>query len=210
MGRLAGADSPSADQSRDPVETMLEQQATAEAQARLLDRIAGRDLEALEQFYDQTSTPLFSVALRILGDPAEAEEVIQDVFVQIWEKACSFEAALGSAFHWALSITRHRAIDRLRARQRRARLKEDFQQSGLADPPEGTPATGLRSDDVSLIQAALQNLPTDQRQAIELAFFGGKTHAEIATQLGEPVGTIKARIRRGMLKMRDCLQEYAC
>lgn len=189
---------------------MLEQQAAAEAQARLLDRIAGRDLEALEQFYDQTSTPLFSVALRILGDPAEAEEVIQDVFVQIWEKAGTFEAALGSAFHWALSITRHRAIDRARARQRRARLAEDFHQSGLADPPDRAPAAALQSDDVSLIRTALQSLPSDQRQAIELAFFGGKTHSEIAAELGEPVGTIKARIRRGMLKMRDSLQEYAC
>jgi RNA polymerase sigma-70 factor (ECF subfamily) len=188
---------------------MLEQQATAEPQARLLDRIAGRDLEALEEFYDQTSTPLFSVALRILGDAAEAEEVIQDVFVQIWEKAPIFDATLGSAFHWALSIARHRAIDRLRARQRRARLAEDFQQSGVAAPPDQTSSLALNNDDVAIIQSALKSLPPEQRQAIELAFFSGKTHQEIATELSEPVGTIKARIRRGMLKMRDSLREYA-
>jgi len=189
---------------------MLEPQATAEAQAHLLHRIAARDLDALEEFYDQTSTPFFSVALRILGDPAEAEEVIQDVFVQIWEKAPLFDATLGSPFHWALSITRHRAIDRVRARQRRARLIDDVQATGSlgdASVPNAVPVLG--SDDAAIIRSVLSSLPSDQRQAIEMAFFAGKTHLEIAQELGAPVGTIKARIRRGMLKMRESLQEYA-
>jgi RNA polymerase sigma-70 factor (ECF subfamily) len=190
---------------------MLEDKATAESQVHLLHRIAARDLSALEQFYDQTSTPLFSVALRVLGDAAEAEEVIQDVFVQIWEKAAMFDAALGSAFHWALSIARHRAIDRVRARQRRARLVDDLQTTGgrVDFPGSTTPTPGLDTDDKASILSALGSLPADQRQAIEMAFFGGKTHHEIAAELGEPVGTIKARIRRGMLKMRESLQEYA-
>ena len=190
---------------------MLERQATAESQAQVLSRIAERDLSALEEFYDQTATPLFSVAFRILGEASEAEEVIQDVFVQIWEKAPTFDAALGSPFHWALSITRHRSIDRLRSRQRRVRLVENLQQEAFADAPQ-EPALSLPSidsDDVARIRSALESLPPDQRQAIEMAFFSGKTHQEIAQELGQPIGTIKARIRRGMLKMRDSLQEYA-
>jgi RNA polymerase sigma-70 factor (ECF subfamily) len=190
---------------------MQERQAADEAQAQLLHRIASQDLAALEEFYDQTSTPLFSVAVRILGDPAEAEEVLQDVFVQIWEKATTFEPALGSSFHWALSITRHRSIDRLRSRQRRARLVDDLQTSAFAEDLEGPSSAkaGLDNDDVATIRAALGGLPREQRQAIEMAFFEGKTHQEIARELGEPMGTVKARIRRGMLKLRDSLQEYA-
>jgi RNA polymerase sigma-70 factor (ECF subfamily) len=189
---------------------MLENKAIAESQADLLHRIAARDLSALEDFYDQTSKPLFSVALRILGDVAEAEEVIQDVFVQIWEKASTFDPTLGAPFHWALSIARHRSIDRLRARQRRARLVDDLQNTGaVEDATEPDPAPAVRSEDAANIRSALDLLPVEQRQAIEMAFFGGKTHQEIAEELGEPVGTIKARIRRGMLKMRESLQEYA-
>src|SRR6516164_2852599 len=120
---------------------MLENKAIAESQADLLHRVAARDLSALEDFYDQTSTPLFSVALRILGDAAEAEEVIQDVFVQIWEKAPTFDATLGAPFHWALSITRHRSIDRVRARQRRARLVDDLQKTSLAEDSVGPVST---------------------------------------------------------------------
>lgn len=190
---------------------MPERQATAEGQNELLARIAKQDLAALDEFYDQTCGPIFSIAFRILGEATEAEEVVQDVFVQIWEKAPAFDPALGSAFHWALSITRHRSIDRLRARQRRARLVDDFQNSGLAnDQPLSNSATlASETDDAAQIRAVLTSLPQEQRQAIEMAFFGGKTHQEIAWELGEPIGTIKARIRRGMLKMRDGLREYA-
>ena len=189
---------------------MPERQATAEGQNQLLARIARHDLAALEEFYEQTSGPIFSIAFRILGEAAEAEEVVQDVFVQIWEKAPAFDPALGSAFHWALSITRHRSIDRLRARQRRARLVEDLQDSGLADELSGADSSVIASDidDAIHVRAVLKSLPPEQRLAIEMAFFGGKTHQQIAQELGEPVGTIKARIRRGMLKMRDGLRLY--
>jgi RNA polymerase sigma-70 factor, ECF subfamily len=186
---------------------MLERATSDELQAQLLARVAARDLQALSDFYDDTSTPLFSVALRILGDTSEAEEVIQDVFVQIWEKAPTFETVLGSAFHWALSITRHRAIDRLRSRQRRSRLTERLEETGSAEPaPVAIPdATILETEDAAAVRNALSTLPADQRQAIEMAFFGGLTHPEIAETLHEPLGTIKARIRRGLLKLREAL-----
>ena len=180
-----------------------------ETQTELLRRVATQDRQALSDFYDQVAGVLFATAVRILGDPQEAEEVIQDVFVQIWEKAPMFDIALGTPFHWAVSITRNRSIDRLRSRQRRSRALEEFREEL---PPEAelyasaAPAA-LDTEHISLIHGAVSGLPLDQRQAIEMAFFSGLTHAEIAQKLNEPLGTIKARIRRGMLKLRESLQD---
>ncbi len=177
-------------------------------QGQLLGRIAQRDLQALSEFYDSTATPLFSIALRILHDPAEAEEVIQDVFVQVWEKAPLFDARLGSAFGWALSITRHKAIDRLRSKQRQARLIDELLASSETEPlltafPE---AGSAETEEAMAVRRAVSELPREQRQAIELAFFAGLTHPEIADALHEPLGTVKARIRRGLLKLRRSLE----
>jgi len=190
---------------------MLEREQADEAQAQLLRRVAARDAQAMAAFYDQTAAPLYSVAVRILGDGSEAEEVIQDAFVQIWEKAATFDPMLGSAFHWALSIARHRSIDRLRARQRRSRLLDQYREVAAADPPpnSGPEQSAGNAEEFAAVRAALTGLPNEQRQAIELAFFGGKTHGEIAEALQEPLGTIKARIRRGMLKLRDSLRTFA-
>jgi RNA polymerase sigma-70 factor (ECF subfamily) len=186
---------------------MLEKSAE-EIQAQLLRRVATRDREALAEFYDHVAAALFSTAVRILGDPQEAEEVIQDVFVQIWEKAPMFDLALGTPFHWAVSITRNRSIDRLRSRQRRARVIEELREeiAPEAEIFESSNPTALDTEEMSQVRNAVGTLPADQRQAIELAFFSGLTHAEIAGKLNEPLGTIKARIRRGMLKLRESLQ----
>jgi RNA polymerase sigma-70 factor (ECF subfamily) len=188
---------------------MLEGQPTEESQAELVKRMASGDAQALSEFYDQAAGALFSLAARVLGDPTEAEEVIQDVFVQIWEKAAVFDSTLGSAIHWGLSITRHRSIDRLRARQRRMRLLDELTNTNAAsDDPEVGPRR-LEVDEAAMVRSALDGLPSEQKQALLMAFFESKTHIEIAEALGEPLGTIKARIRRGMLKLRDTLQEYA-
>jgi RNA polymerase sigma-70 factor (ECF subfamily) len=174
------------------------------AQEELLHRIANGDREALGIFYDQVAALLFSVAARILGDSLEAEEVIQDVFVQIWQKSATFDPALGKALPWALGITRNRAVDRIRGRQRHARLLAEFQ--ALPNPAtEIQTAQDLPTDERKLIVQALASLPADQKESIELAFFAGLTHVEISERLEEPVGTIKARIRRGMLKLRESL-----
>jgi RNA polymerase sigma-70 factor (ECF subfamily) len=181
-----------------------------ETQAQLLSRIATGDRDAVGEFYDQTAGALFSVALRILNDTQEAEEVIQDVFVQIWEKAATFDSAIGVPFHWVMSITRNRSIDRLRSRQRRARVMTTWEDAGELDLPVES-ASGrapLAEDEQGAIRSAVVHLPKDQRQAIEMAFFGGMTHPEIAEALNEPLGTIKARIRRGMMKLKDSLQAY--
>jgi RNA polymerase sigma-70 factor, ECF subfamily len=177
-------------------------------QGQLLGRIAQRDHAALSELYDATATPLFSVALRIVHDPSDAEEVLQDVFVQIWEKAPTFDRRLGSAFSWVLSITRHRAIDRLRSKQRKARLVEQLVEAGDAEIPSAAlpDAGSLDAEQAALVRSAMTTLPKDQRQAIELAFFAGLSHPEIAKTLDQPLGTIKARIRRGLLKMRESLE----
>src|SRR5437016_10608090 len=190
---------------------MLEREQADKVQAQLLRRVAARDAQAMAEFYDQTVAPLYSVAVRILGDGSEAEEVIQDAFVQIWEKATTFDPMLGSAFHWALSITRHRSIDRLRARARQSRLITAYQEISEVDPPAmgGPEQSAGDAEEYAAVRAALTGLPSEQKQAIEMAFFGGRTHLEIAEALQAPLGTIKARIRRGMLKLREKLQTSA-
>jgi RNA polymerase sigma-70 factor (ECF subfamily) len=179
-----------------------------EAQAELLRRIAAQDLEALSQFYDQTARPLFSVACRMLGNIADAEEVIQDVFVQIWTKASTFDSEKGRPFHWALALTRNRCIDGLRARRRRARVLVETNGDPEFEPAvEAAPSgVALMENDLAVIQSVVNQLPQEQRRAIELAFFDGLTHQEIAESLHEPLGTIKARIRRGMLSLREGLR----
>lgn len=183
-------------------------QSADEIQADLLRRIAARDRNALGQFYDDAARPLFSLAYRMLGNTEESEEVIQDAFLQIWNKAEKFDAAKGHAFHWALSITRNLCIDRLRARQRRARVIVALDSDQDAEPSVQLVQTESPMDhtEVTAIRAAVGSLPQEQREAIEMAFFSGLTHPEIAAALQEPLGTVKARIRRGMLKLRDVLQ----
>ena len=185
-------------------------QTAEESQAQLLRRIAEQDRHALGEFYDQTAGSLFSVAFRILGNTQDAEEVIQDVFVQIWTKASTFNPEIGQAFHWVLSMLRNRCIDRLRARHRRARVivepSEDQEFEMVAETT--STKTALAENELVAIRSAVGTLPKEQRQAIEMAFFGGLTHPEIAEALNEPLGTVKARIRRGMLKLRESLETY--
>ncbi len=179
-------------------------------QAELLRRIAAQDSEALSEFYDQTAASLFSFALRILNNAHDAEEVIQDVFVQIWNKASSFDPDIGLAFSWSMSMVRYRCIDRLRSRQRRARVIVETDDGMDAEPQIETAVTGtlLVTDELEAVRSALGTLPDDQKLAIEMAFFGGLSHCEIANILNEPLGTVKARIRRGMSKLRDGLEVF--
>jgi len=177
--------------------------------AELLQRIAQRDRQAFSQLYDRYSGVLYSTTLRILNNPEEASDVLQDVFFQIWEKAGSYDPKLGKPFNWALTLTRNRAIDRLRALKRRYSFIEEvtheFAEGG--NPRSAWNEEFMSSERASLIRAAVETLPLEQRQAIEMAFLGGMTQNEISETLKQPLGTIKARIRRGMLKLRDSLKE---
>jgi RNA polymerase sigma-70 factor (ECF subfamily) len=177
--------------------------------AQLVARIARGDRQAFASLYDRFSGPLYGTALRILRDPVEAQDVVHDVFVTLWEKSATFELARGSAFSWAVTLLRNRAIDRVRMRRRRAELLAASAPGdlgygdGSADAP-GDEAAAVH-DDARAIRAAVSALPLEQQRAVELAFFGGLTQEEIARRLSEPLGTVKARIRRGLLKLRDSL-----
>ena len=183
---------------------------TPNSDADVLQRIAAGDSAALGEFYDRHSSTLFGLACRILGDIKEAEDVLQDVFLQLWEKAAAFNPAQGRVLAWTLTLTRNKAIDRLRAtNRRRSRLVEESSTDLAQDYPAPTVAAADTlhvNEEGELVRRALATLPSDQRRAIELAFFDGLSQTEIATLLKEPLGTIKARIRRGMLKLRTQLK----
>ena len=176
----------------------------------LLRRIAEHDQEAFAGLYDRVAGVLFSNAIHMLGDRREAEEVVQDVFLQIWNKAAAFDSELGSPLSWMLSISRNRCIDRLRSRQRRSRVFDEAvdQTKVEVGASDSTPANAFSPEEVAAVRNAVSGLPADQRKAVAMAFFGAMTHQEIAEALKEPLGTVKARIRRGMLKLRESLQAY--
>ncbi len=177
----------------------------------LLRRMANGDTAALGEFYDRHGQTLFALACRIVSDSKEAEDVLQDVFLQIWEKAFTYNPALGRPFSWALALTRNKAIDRFRATQRRrAHFVEESDSETVQDYAAATPSASEKlgaGEQGDLVRTALRALPTEQRRAIELAFFDGLSQTEVAAALNQPLGTIKARIRRGMLKLRSELEQ---
>jgi RNA polymerase sigma-70 factor (ECF subfamily) len=179
----------------------------------MIAAIGRGDQSAFSALYDRLSGPLYSLALRMLGDTADAQEALQDVFVQIWSRAGTYDPEQSSVFSWTVLLTRSRVVDRLRARGRRFRVlvrstedKETRTQVADASTVESAADTAERNDEATRVRFLLNNLPSEQREAIELAFFEHLTHHEIAAQLGQPVGTIKARIRRGLLKLRQRLR----
>lgn len=165
-----------------------------------------RQEAALGAVYDRYGRLVYTVALRITGDRETAEEVVQDVFQNIWQAAGSFQPQLGSFSSWLLGITRHRAIDATRSKRERARTREQALDETLPlgddTSVERQVSQGLLRDTV---REALRELPASQRQAIELAYYGDLTRVQIAERLGEPVGTIKTRLRLGLLKLREML-----
>jgi RNA polymerase sigma-70 factor (ECF subfamily) len=174
----------------------------------MLRQIAVGDRAAFAEFYDRHSTLMFSVASKILNNADEAEDVLQETFLQIWEKARNFDPKLGNASSWTATLIRNKAIDRIRASQRRSRLAEEAGvEFAIASNVDDTANEAVHGrEKAALIQSAIVGLPAEQRRAIELAFFSGLTQDEISKKLNEPLGTIKARIRRGLLKLRDQLE----
>jgi RNA polymerase sigma-70 factor (ECF subfamily) len=180
----------------------------ASANAALIRRMAGGDRDALAELYDNLAKPLYATARHILNDAAEAQDVVHDVFLSLWENAKSFDTERGAAFSWAVTLTRNRSIDRLRTRANRARLLGNSIPDDLGYA-EGGEAGGSHQADLGdravAVRSAMAELPPEQQKALELAFFSGLTQKEIAEKLSEPIGTVKARIRRGLIKLRDSL-----
>lgn len=176
--------------------------------AALIERIRGGDRAAFLGFYDRYSPLMFSVAARVLGDRKEAEDVLQDVMLVIWNKSGEYDPLLGTLSSWAVALTRNKALDRLRARTRRLRLIEEA--AIQAEDPDVSAFPSANEivhgrERAQLLRDAMSALPADQRMAIELAFFTGLSQSDIARRLQQPLGTIKARIRRGMLRLREQL-----
>ena len=175
----------------------------------LLARVGKGDAQAFAQCYEQSSSVLFTLALRILNNHDEASELLQDVYIEAWRKAGSFDPKRGSPMAWLITLTRSRAIDRLRGSASRGRnltdsIEEtsDDLRSALPDPFDTHALEELRM----LVMEAFNDLPVPQQEAIELAFYGGLTHAEIAAKLDKPIGTVKTRIKLGMNKLRYALR----
>ena len=175
----------------------------------LLRRIGTKDAAAFGLIYDRYSPLLLALSRKILNDPREAEDSLQEAFVCIWQRAQSYDSTLGAPFHWLLTIARNKAIERARSRGRYQRLVDEMGQR----PPEckPVPPSGLyeatQSESITRMRAALESLSAEQREAIELAFLEGRTQQEISEILREPIGTVKARIRRGLLKLRASLSK---
>ncbi len=176
----------------------------------LLLLIARSQENALSELYDRYNRLIFSVALNTLSDPGRAEEVTQDVFERVWEKAPTYNAEHGRVVTWLTSIARHRSIDLFRqSRSHREDLQvawQEFEQIDLPDKQNVEWEVDL-SQRQQRIRRAVAQLPMEQKQAVGMSFFQGLSHPEIAQALNEPLGTIKTRIRLGMQKLRDLLQD---
>ena len=174
----------------------------------LLARIAKRERAAFEQLYTRYANILYATAMKFLKEDADAQDVVQDVFIQIWDKAKLYDPAKGKPLTWALTLTRNRAIDRIRAIQRRTRLRDEFEQETFVDESAGV-REALSEVDASekgqILRKAVSQLSPQQKKVIELAYFSGLTQTEIAEKLAEPLGTVKARARRGLLKLKELL-----
>jgi RNA polymerase sigma-70 factor (ECF subfamily) len=187
---------------------------TPSADRDLVAQAAAGEEKAISALYDRYGQVLYAVAYRIVGQRADAEEVVIEAFAQAWREAPRFESARGSVAGWLTTIARSRALDLVRARARRERITA----SAAADRPDESPAMGdWREDPGSSleqterrhqVQLALEILSPPQRKAIELAYFEGLSQSEIAERLQEPLGTIKTRVRLGMQKLRDCLRPF--
>lgn len=178
----------------------------------LLARVAKGDQQAFSQLYDHSSTLLFTLAVRILGNREEAAELLQDVYWEIWRKVSRYDVGRGTPIAWLVTLTKSRAIDRLRARAARGYRATTPLEAGpaaqLADPGPSPLETQADQELRTAVGTAVAELPQAQQQAIELAYYEGLSHTEIAARLNQPLGTVKTRIKLGMSKLRESLRQW--
>ena len=188
------------------------QQATFTIDPTLLARVAKGDHQAFSQLYDQSSMLLFTLAVRILGNHAEAAELLQDVYFEVWRKVSRYDVGRGTPIAWLITLTKSRALDRLRARTARGHHAKGSVDAGTAAQltDEGPSPFETKADQElrTAVITAVEGLPQAQQQAIELAYYEGLSHTEIATRLNQPLGTVKTRIKLGMSKLREVLQQW--
>ena len=171
---------------------------------QILQAVAGGDEQALGQIYDRYRVILFGLLVRILSSREEAEDVLQDVFLQVWRRAGDFDENRGRPFTWLVTLARSRAIDRLRSRAARDRLATASTQDAVEEVSDAA-SDAFRSEQRTLVSNALAQLPEEQKKPLMLAYFEGMTQSEIAEKLGAPLGTVKTRMRSGMNRLRELL-----
>jgi RNA polymerase sigma-70 factor, ECF subfamily len=187
---------------------MTEQARVEQEDRQLIERMAAKDAGALDVFYARYSRIAFSLIFRIVGNRPDAEDVLTEVFWQIWQQSARYDASRGKPVAWLLTIARTRAIDSIRSSSRQLVKTEPFDPQ--KDPPPSGPEPDILvlTDTRKAVQEALQALPELQKVPLEMAYFQGMSHAEIASALGQPLGTVKDRIRTAMLHLRKRLKPY--
>jgi len=174
----------------------------------LLERITQRERAAFEELYARYVNILYATALKFVREESDAQDVVQDVFIQVWDKAKMYDPSKGKPLTWVLTLVRNRSIDRIRAIQRRVRLRDEFEAETVTDESAWARESLSRveaGEQGRTLRAAVNQLSPQQKKVIELAYFGGLTQIEIAEKLGEPLGTVKARARRGLLKLKELI-----
>ena len=182
----------------------LQPEPTQESDVLLLKAIAARDEAALAQLYDRYDRILFGLLMRILNNREEAEDVLQEVFLQVWRKAADFDESRGRPFTWLVTLARSRGIDRLRTLAARERVAEAGARE-VTEEISDAANDAFKSEQRGLVSEALAKLPDEQKRPIMLAYFDGLTQSEIATRLNAPLGTVKTRMRTGMIRLRELL-----
>jgi RNA polymerase sigma-70 factor (ECF subfamily) len=172
----------------------------------LLGRVARGDESAFAGLYDLVAPAVFGVVRRVLRNPAQSEEVAQEVLVQVWRTATRFDPSAGSAMTWVLTIAHRRAVDRVRSEEASRRRTEKYEEQAPPDPASVSD-TVLDDLDRARVRRALDALTPAQRESVELAYYGGYTHVEVATLLDLPLGTVKTRIRDGLIRLRGTFEE---
>ncbi|MGI8855383.1 MAG: RNA polymerase sigma factor [Thermomicrobiales bacterium] len=169
-------------------------------------RRAARDPRAIEALYDQYGGVAFAFAYRLLGERGIAEDVVQEAFLNIWRQGVAYDATRGSARTWVLTIVHHRAIDQIRSMRTRNRADTEIKDAVPLPSPEDTCATVAQVLETERGRQAMARLPPEQRQVVDLVYYGGYTHQEIADHVGVPLGTVKGRLRLALVKLRASLR----
>jgi RNA polymerase sigma-70 factor (ECF subfamily) len=175
----------------------------------LIQRAAAQDREAFSQLYDRFSTLVFSLAMRMLRAQSDAEDLLQEVFIQVWRQAANYSPERGSPEAWIVNIARSRAIDRLRSKRRMEKSFVLTDDPARAESTENVESSAAESEAKLTMNSALANLPQAQRLVLELAYFDGLSQTEIAARLREPLGTVKTRMRSGIQRLRGMLGTQA-
>jgi RNA polymerase sigma-70 factor, ECF subfamily len=188
-----------------PPDNISEVEARNQQWAALIGRVAAGDQDALTALYDATNRFVYGLLLRILGNTATAEEVLLDVYVQVWRQAGRYDRQRGNPRAWLVTMARSRAIDRIRAEGQAARHGAQLEEAATIAVAQDAERTAAHAEMRRLVCKALEALPPEQSEVIELAFYSGLTHNEMAARLNLPLGTVKTRVRRAMIKLREVL-----